>query len=337
MKRIGNLYGRICDPENIMQAHISARRGKAHYREVQIIDANPRPYIMSISTMLRTHNYRTSQYRVFKKNERGKEREIYVLPYYPDRIVQWAVVRVLEPIWESTLIHQTYSSLKGRGIHHGLLDLHASLRDEEATRYCLKLDIRKFYPSIDHDIMKRALRRKLKDPEVLELLDEIVDSVPDDQGVPIGNYLSQFLGNIYLSQMDHWLKEEKKARHYFRYCDDLVILGDSKEWLHQLRKDIDDYLSNELRLNMKDNWQVFPTRVRGIDFLGYRSFGDRTLLRKSTAMAMKRKMRWLGERGIYDAHARGSVASYKGWLKWCDAEGLERRHIAPVMAMGGME
>ena len=335
MKRYGPLYERICDPDNVMQAHLGARKGKSNYWEVREVDKAPHRYVASIVNMLENHLYRTSPYKVFRKWDSGKEREIYVLPYYPDRIVQWAVVRVLEPIWERTLIAQTYSSLKGRGIHQGLRHLQRALQDVDGTKYCLKLDVRKFYPSIDHNILKRVVRRSIKDPEVLGLLDDTIDSVPDGRGVPIGNYLSQYFGNLYLSGLDHWLKEARGVRHYFRYCDDLVLLGPDKAELHQLRRDIDAYLRDELRLELKDNWQVFPTRVRGIDFLGYRSFGDYTLLRESTAQRMKAVMRGIMERG-WDETARGQVASYRGWMQWCDASGLDARYVAPAAALGGI-
>lgn len=336
MKRYGNLYSRICEPENVMQAHLGARKGKAHYREVQLIDKDPERYVKSIVNMLRAHRYVTSPYKVFRKFDSGKEREIFVLPYYPDRIIQWAVVRVLEPIWERTFIAQTYSSLRGRGIHRGLRDVQKALEDVEGTQYCLKLDVRKFYPSVDQAILKGQLRRSIKDPEVLALLDGIIDSVPGDKGVPIGNYLSQFFANIYLGGFDHWLKERIGVRHYFRYCDDMVILGPDKVDLHQLRIEIEAYLRDELKLELKSDWQVFPTRTRGLDFLGYRMFGDRTLLRERTARRMKRSMRELEQRGVWDDRARSVVASYHGWMQWCDASGLEAKYVAPtIKRLGG--
>ena len=101
------------------------------------------------------------------------------------------------------------------------------------------------------------------------LLDEDFDS---ETGIPIGNYLSQYCGNFYLSAFDHWLKEEKRVKHCFRYMDDIVIFGSSKEALHQLRKDIDEYFRKELKVVIKGNWQIFPSYVRGVDFVGYRTF-----------------------------------------------------------------
>lgn len=326
-KRYGHLYPMIYDTDNLIRAHMNARKGKTNYHEVKMVDEDPLKYINNIQKMLVDKTYKTSPYKVFKKYDKTKEREIYVLPYYPDRIIQWAVVQVLEPIWLSTLISGTYSSLKGRGIHKALHRLKHDLRDEKGTQYCLKLDVKKFYPSIDHTILKQTLRRKIKDPDVLELLDGIVDSAI---GVPIGNYLSQYFGNLYLCGFDHWLKEEKHVKYYYRYCDDLVILHEDKAFLHGLLREIQSYLADNLRLRVKENWQVFPTRTRGIDFVGYRCFGDYTLLRKSTALRMKRKMRAIKHKDTLTPHDKGVIASYEGWLKWCDSHRLHEKYIEPI-------
>jgi hypothetical protein len=166
------------------------------------------------------------------------------------------------------------------------------------------------------------------------LLDEIIDSTPGDVGIPIGNYLSQYSGNFYLSSFDHWIKEVKKVKYYFRYMDDIVILGSSKEELHKLRKEVDEYLRNELKLNIKENWQVFPTFVRGIDFVGYRVFLNYTLLRKSTCKSFKRKMRNINKKKLNGQELNYSewcsINSYKGWLKWCDSYRLSQKYIKPI-------
>jgi hypothetical protein len=321
--------------ENLREAHRNARRGKSHYHDVQEVDKDPERYLKSVSNMLRERAYSTSPYRRFIKSDGGKEREIFVLPYYPDRIVQWAAVRVLEPIWMSTLIPTTYASLKGRGIHAGLRDLQEALRDWNGTAYCLKFDVRKFYPSVDHGLLKEIVRRKIKDPDVLWLLDDIIDSYDRGRGIPIGNYLSQFFGNLYLSGLDHWMKEDKRVSYYFRYCDDCVVLGADKAWLADLRFEAEAYLEARLRLTMKQDWQIFPTHVRGVDFLGYRCFGDLTLLRRETALRLKRRMRELSRKGELDGKDRSSIDSYKGWLQWCDGGGLERAFIEPLLEKKG--
>ncbi len=331
MKRYGHLFEKICDIENLRLAHLNARRGKRHYCEVRMVDRNPDFYLRRIETMLQDRSYRTSSYMHLVKHDGRKDRDIFVLPYYPDRIVHWAIVQVLEPIWMRTLIGTTYASLKGRGVHAGLIDLQEALRDREGSRYCLKFDIRKFYESVDHVSLKGILREKIKDPEVLRLLDEIVDSVGEERGIPIGNYLSQFFGNLYLNRFDHWMKEEKQVRHYFRYCDDCVAFHSDKEILHRLRSEAVEYLDARLGLTMKGDWQVFPTTARGVDFLGYRSFGGRILLRRSTALRLKRRMRKIASENVVGDAARSSIASYQGWLQWCDGCGLEEKYIMPLL------
>ena len=330
MKRYGNIFDKVIEMENLRLAHKKAKKGKGHYREVKMVNKNVDYYLKEIQQSLINKTYTTSEYEVYTIRDSGKEREIHKLPYYPDRIVQWALMLQIEPIFIKTFIYDTYAAIPNRGMHLALKRLHKSMKDREGTQYCLKFDIKKFFPSIDTEILKQLIRRKFKDKDVLWLLDDIIDST-NGQGVPIGNYTSQYFGNFYLTYFDHWMKEEKKCRHYFRYMDDIVVLHHSKEYLHELRKEIEDYLHGNLRLSLKENWQVFPTYVRGVDFVGYRSFGDYTLLRKSTAKKMKRKMRVISKRGYFKETDLNSMMSYKGWLEHCDAYNLESKYITPLL------
>jgi len=326
MKRWGDLYWRMWDMDNIREAHQNAQRGKKHYQEVQMVNADPDKYLTQIQVMLRDKTFRNSPYEIFTKTDSGKEREIYKLPYYPDRIIHHCVMQILEPIWMRTFINDTYAALKGRGIHKGVGRVKEALRDKEGTRYCLKFDIRKFYPSVNHDILKAIIRRKIKDPDVLWLLDEVIDSA---EGIPIGNYLSQYFGNLYLTYFDHWMKEEKHCRYYFRYCDDVVILSDSKETLRQLFAEAQAYLTTKLKLDIKGNWQIFPVDARGIDFLGYRFFHDYILLRKSIAKRFKQKIRRINRDWQYLRMEQivNGVFSYWGWIRHGNCLNLARRHI----------
>ena len=316
MKRYNNLYKQMYSMENIELAHKNARKGKSHYSEVKMVNNNTDKYFTEIHEMLKNKTFKNSEYKMFIKTDSKKSREILKLPYFPDRIIHHCIMNILEPIWMKILIKDTYSSLKGRGIHKGLKRIKQALEDREGTQYCLKIDVKKFYPSIDHNILKQIIRKKIKDEDILWLLDEIIDSA---SGVPIGNYLSQYFGNLYLSGLDHWLKEQKGCKYYFRYCDDLVILHHDKNHLSNLRKEISEYLKTELNLELKSNWQVFPTNVRGIDFLGYRFFHDYTLVRKSIVKNFKKKMK--------KTKSIEAIASYKGWFLWADTYNLKEKYL----------
>lgn len=300
-----------------------------------MVDSNLDYYLIQLQNMLIWKTYKTSEYEVFIKKDGDKEREIYKLPYFPDRICHWAIIQQVEPIFLKKLNGCTHSAIPNRGIHSAFKQLDRYIRsDEEGTKYCLKLDIEKFYPSIRHDLLKEMYRTIFKDKDLLWLIDEIIDSVEGNRGVPIGNYLSQYSGNLFLAKFDRWLKEDIRLKYYIRYMDDIVILHNNKKYLHELIKVIEEYVTTNLDLKIKDNWQVFPSRVRGIDFVGYRHFGDYVLLRKSTAQRLKRKMRDIkkkldnGGRLTYSDFC--SINSYKGWLKWCNGYNLYKRWIKPL-------
>lgn len=335
MKRIGYLYDKIYAMENLKLADKNARKGKGWYKEVCMVDDDEKYYLSVLQEQLINQSYNTSEYTIFERVEGRKVREIYKLPYFPDRICQWALLQVIEPILMKQLVRDTYSAIPGRGIHLALNRLTSSIKkDREGTKYCLKLDVKKYYPNINHDILKSIYRRIFKDKKVLWLIDEIIDSTEGNKGIPIGNYMSQWSGNLYLSPFDHWIKEVKGIKHYYRYMDDIVILHESKEYLHQLKKEIDMFLFSELDLELKDNWQVFPTAVRGIDFLGYRVFPDYVLLRKSTVKRMKSKVReihkYLKVNGRMNHNQWCSLNSYDGWLLYCNSYRLKQKYIIPL-------
>jgi len=310
MKRHSNLYERICSLENLQLADSIARKGKLKQPGVLEHDKNKDANIIALNESLKARTYRTSQYTIFTIHE-PKKREIYRLPYYPDRIVHHAIMNVLEPLFVSTFTADTYSCIKKRGIHAAAYAVKRALQDKMATQYCLKLDVRKFYPNIDHDVLRQLIRRKIKDNDLLWLLDEIIDSAP---GLPIGNYLSQYFANFYLTYFDHWIKEVKKVKYYFRYADDMVILIGNKPELHQLLSDMRIYLKENLKLEIKKTYQVFPVDERGIDFVGYVFYHTHILLRKSIKQNFARM--------LIKNKKPASIASYKGWAMHCNSKNL---------------
>ena len=384
MQGTGNLFSKIYAIDNLRLAYKNAKKGKGWYKEVKEIEKDLDRYLNELRESLINHTYHTSPYEIFTRIEGQKEREIYKLPFYPDRVCQWAILQVIEPFILKNLTRDTYSALPKRGAMPIIKALRGYERvikkdgkvvrkkwipsilvsDPENTAYCLKLDIRKYYPTIVHDVLKVKFRELFKDEELIWLLDEIIDSIStcpateentetlqrlgvcvnvvvdddgrefiDGVGIPIGNYVSQYDGNFNLSALDHWLKEEKGIKYYFRYMDDMVILSGSKEELHKLKREIDDFLAQNLKQVVKHNWQVFPSKVRGIDFVGYRFFGEYTLLRKSTCKTFKKKMLAISkkrENNMSPTYSEWcSFNSYMGWLKHCDSYRLFQKYVQP--------
>lgn len=324
MKRHGYLFEQICSPSNLLLAAHNAAKGKHRRDEVKQFFSELDNNLQELRTELLERTYKTSPYEIFIKYE-PKRREIYKLPFR-DRVVQWAIMQVLEPIWTPQFTADTHACIKGRGIH----SLHKKLRedlatDPEGTKYCFKLDVSKFYPSIDHDILKSVLRRKIKDPAVLWLLDSIIASAP---GVPIGNYISQYFANLYLSELDHLMKEVAGVRYYYRYADDIVVLAGDKPTLHGVCVFINHYLNTERKLSMKGNYQIFPVESRGIDFVGYVTYHTHSLARKRNKKGLCREVAKLRKQGVPEPDIMLRTASRVGFMVHCNS-----KHLLNILGM----
>lgn len=318
----------LCTKENIELADINARKHKNKYYGVLKHDQHREEDNNKLLQSFIDGTYKTSKYTTFKVYE-PKERTIFRLPYYPDRIAHHAIMNVVKQIWTKLFIKTTYSSIEGRGIHQAVKDIKQALTDIDGTKYCLKLDIKKFYPSIDHTILKQIIRKKIKDKQFLSLLDEIIDSpnnqdfecIEKNKSVPIGNYLSQFFANLYLTYMDHYIKEQLQVKHYFRYADDIVILSDNKDTLRNILYSVRQCL-HELKLQLKPNYQIYPVDSRGIDFVGYRFFHKYILLRKSIKNRLKRLINKFINNTVNIDQLAIHIQSYFGWLKYCNSKHL---------------
>lgn len=336
MKRIAGLYGKIISVENLRLADEKARRGKTHTYGVRVHDRHREEDIQALHEALLTKTYRTSPYDVFTIHE-PKERLIYRLPYYPDRIVHHAIMNVLEPIWVRTFTHNTYSCVKGRGIEGCARHVDKMIRKYKGKpMYCLKIDIKKFYPSIKHSVMKRIVRRKIKDKDLLWLIDEIIDSVKDTRGVPIGNYLSQFFANLIMCYFMHEANEKYKI-DCEEYADDFSFYSTSKEELRKFFHEfVKPYIENELELAVKDNWQIFPIAEnrydkhgRALDYVGYKFYRKQKLIRKSIKQNFCRATAKLNRRKTpMEAKAyKQEVAPWLGWAKHSNSRNLLRTII----------
>ena len=322
MKRVGNLYHKICDIENIKLAHKNARKGKTHYTEVKEIDNNLDYYCELLQKTLQNNTFKNSPYEIFTKKDKGKVRTIYKLPYFPDRILHHAILQVLEPIWKKTFIKNTYQSIKGRGIHKAKSDVCKAIKSFKNSDevYYGQIDIQKFYPSINNDIMIDIVAKKIKCKDTLSLLKEIIYST---EGLPIGNYISQYLGNLYLTYLDHYIKEKIGIKYYFRYCDDIVLLDTCVLNIKLNIKLIKDKIK-ELNLKVKGNVKISDLS-KGLDYLGFVFKRRNVLLRKSIASAFKAAA--LNFINNPNTKSLNSVISYNGWVIASNSYNLWKKYI----------
>lgn len=321
MKKIGNIFNDIVDFNNLIEADKKARLNKKRKYGINRFDKHAHRNLLKLQKDLIEGTYKTSKYDIFTIiADRGhKEREIYRLPYFPDRIAHHAIMRVIEPYLIKRFTADTYSCIKGRGIHLAAKKLkHVLKEDPVNTKYCLKIDVRKFFPSINQDVMMDQFRLVFKDKKFLDLMSEIIYST--DKGLPIGNYISQFAANLYLTWFDRYVKQDLKIKHYFRYCDDMVFLASTKEELHEAFSKIVQYLNDNLKLSVKDDWQIFPVDARGIDFVGYVFRHSHVAMRKD----MKKKF-YIRTKYVNKKRKFRALASYWGWCKYGDCYNLWKK------------
>lgn len=270
----------------------------------------------------------------------SRKERVIIVPTMEELIVQHNVVNALKPMFCRGMYEHTYASLPGRGAHKGKQVIEKWIRtDPKNCKYVLKMDIRHFFDSVPHDILKAKLRKTIHDEKMLDLLFRIIDVT--EVGIPLGFYTSQWLSNWYLQGLDHYIKEKLAAAHYMRYMDDMVVFGSNKKVLHRMRQAIADYLVGELGLELKDNWQVFrfsyidadgEERGRDLDFMGFRFFRNRTILRKSIMYKATRKARKISKKEkptIYDAR---QMLSYLGWIDCTDTYRMYHKWIKPYIS-----
>ena len=331
MKRIGNIYEKITELSNIESAIYHASKNKGSRRNVEKILDSPTYYAMQIQKVLKDKTFKPSPYVEMKIHDGAnkKERTIYKPRFYPDQVVHWALMLQLEPILMRGMYEFCCASIKGRGIMRGMRHIKKILvQDRKYTKYCLKLDIKQFYPSVDKRILKNKFRRIIKDRDTLYLIDSIIDS--SDKGLPIGNYTSQWFANFYLQDLDHFIKEQCKIKYYVRYMDDMVLFSNNKKELRKVKLAIDDFLRNE-GLRIKENWQLFKTESRPLDFLGYRFYRGYTTLRRNNFLRIKRRAKKMAKKDRITYHDAAAMLSYSGWLKHCNSFNYQQKYIKPYV------
>ncbi len=337
-KTYNNLFAQVYDFEALYRAYLRARRGKRHLPEVQQFEQHLEGNLIQLQNELIWNTYHVGRYRFFSVYE-PKEREIAALPFR-DRIVQHALVAVIEPVWERRFIHDSYACRVGKGTHKGADRAQQYLREVKRRHgrvYVLKADIAKYFHSIDHDIAKRIVARHIKCKRTLALLFQIIDSMVEINGnlfgvgIHIGSLTSQLIANIYLHELDLFVKHALREHYYVRYMDDFLIVHHDKRHLQRLRAVIEEYLWDRLRLRVNVKTQVFPVGLasgRAVDFLGYRIWPTHRRVRKSSICRIKHTMRRLGKQFaggfITLERIRQSIRSWIAHTRHAQSYGLRR-------------
>ena len=332
-KTYRDLFEWVVAFDNLHGAYIKARRNKRYRPEVLGFSANLEEGLLQLRRELIGQTYRTGCYRCFTVYE-PKVRLVAALPFR-DRVVHHALCNVIGPILEATFIHDSYACRTGKGTHAGADRVTEFLR--EARRRCgevwvLKGDVAGYFPSVDHAVLLGIIERKIGCLETLWLVEEILDSWHTEgrpgSGIPIGNLTSQLWANLYLNELDQFVKHGLKCRWYVRYMDDWIILDSDKAKLQQIKAAIADFLGDHLGLKLNSKTNVFSA-AQGIKFLGYRIWATHRLLRKSSVKRMRRKLRRF-EEGYTDGsveldHITASIMSWLGHASHADCYNLTKR------------
>ncbi len=290
MKRAGNLCSQIVTFENLYFAAQKAFRRKLDRTSIASFYFSLEPNLISLNEELNSWTYRPRPYRQFEIRE-PKLRRICSSDFR-DRVVHHAICNFLEPILEKRLIFDSYACRTGGGVHRAMKRAQSFSNQHP---YFLKCDIRKYFDSIDHHVLKRLLSRVIKDRDLLKLMDLVIAHQPPDalpgKGLPIGNLTSQHFANFYLGALDHFLKERKGLRGYVRYMDDFICFGEAKDDLNQLLIEIRTFLRDELKLELKEKVVRISPVTEGIPFLGFRIFKKMIRLQRPNLIRLRRKLR----------------------------------------------
>lgn len=304
-KTYNHLFEKIIGFDDLYNAYLKARRGKRKSWPCRVFERDLEAELIQLQNELIWGEYQCGPYRSFHVSV-PKRRKITALQNFRDRVVQNAVVTVIEPIWERRFIQHTYACRAGKGTHSGANTAQTMLKAclmKHGKVYALKADISKYFASIDHSILKTLVRKRISDNRLLEVIDNIIDGYHEPEtpgiGLPIGNLTSQLFANIYLDALDQFVKCRKQEKWYIRYMDDFVVVHSDKSHLQSLRLDIERFLSDNLHLSTNHKTSVFPIahhHGRGLDFLGFHLWPNARRLRKASLKRFRQRVRqWQSE------------------------------------------
>lgn len=327
MKRKGYLYEQMCDINYIKKAIYNASKGKKNRRYIRKIINNIDYYALQIQKMLINNIVELSPngYCVIYDNSCHKQRNITVPRFYPDQIIHWLVIMTVQPIMVRGMYRYCCGSIPNRGGIDAKAFVETAIKDPK-TRYCAKLDISKFFNNVSPKILLDMFKHKIKDNRVIGLIAKILKNGGDC--LPIGYYTSQWFSNFYLEGLDHYIKEVLHIKYYVRYVDDMVLIDTNKRKLHKAVVLINEYLQS-INLKLKNNWQVWKIESRPIDFVGFRIYKHKTLLRKKIFYKLCRRTRKIKKTKRITASQAMSMLSLVGWLSHINGCAWYKIHIYP--------
>lgn len=326
MKRVTAAFDQITTFHNLMEAARLTLRGNRHKPAAAQFWFDLEPEVLQLQDELIRGVWTPRPYRIFTIYE-SKPRQICASDIR-DRVVHHAICRVLDPIFERRLIYDTYACRRGKGSHAAVRRAQLFMR---GSGYYLQCDVSKYFASIDHGAMKTLYRKMIRDRRLLRLLDQIVDhAVPgydSGRGMPIGNLTSQYFANLYLGELDHFIKERLRVRRYVRYMDDWLLFSDDKGQLHKFLSEIRNFLGDQLRLKLKEKAVRIAPVGEGATFLGFQVYRGILRLGRGKLARVRRTIRHsekMFQAGVIDEEALSrSVSSMLG--HWTQANTLAAR------------
>lgn len=330
-KRLGYIYDKLLDKDQIRESIIANCKHKTSRKEVIDTLNNIEDRVEELYFLLKTESFIPSipRYKSIIDKSSGKIRDICIVPFFPDSCVHRLVVDVMKPALTRGMYPHSCASIPDRGNAHAMRYVKRAMRNVKGTKYCSKLDIRHFYPNIQIPLVMDKLRRKIKDEKFLKLVEDII-SVGDGEGLGIGFYINQWLANYILEELDWKIISADRVEYYVRNMDDMVLIGPNKRKLEAAVNMVDEELS-KMGLTLKDTKEVFEIDERGIDFVGYRFFHDKTILRRKNSLKLMRQIRkvkrFMDEDREVTPHMAAGTLSMLGQLKHCNHKNFNDKHV----------
>lgn len=338
MKTHNNLYPEIYSLKNLINAQKKARKGKTKRDYVKKFNENLAYNLKMLHDVLKNQTYSPKSLTTFILRD-PKTRKISKSDFR-DRVVHHAICNIIDPIFDKTFIYDSCANRKGKGNLFAIQrfdkfkrkvsrngKINGWFNNNQIKGYCLKADIKHYFQEVDHKILLGIIKKKIRDEKVLWLLKRVIERERErdgdenlkNKGMPIGNLTSQFFANVYLNELDKFVKHKLKAKYYIRYVDDFVILHSSKKQLEIWKRKINEFLRTKLKLELHSEKSRIISLSRGIDFVGFRNFYYFRLLRKRNIKNMKNKINRFS-RGEIDKEKLAEI--FQGWnayAKWANA------------------